>query len=159
MAREQALAGERRDRLFSTAELAAGAGVTPRTVRFYESRGLLKAQRAGAMRVFTYIDRARLALILRGKRLGFSLKEIGEYLDLYGADSDQRGQLSYVVDKSRERIAVLESKMQDLQAAIGELRTIEHDALRHLRRRRLKLARTKTEATASSNFSNRETQS
>ena len=60
-----------RRRLYSTAELAADAGVTPRTVRFYETQGLLKPQRAGVMRVYTYRDRAKLALIRRGKRLGF----------------------------------------------------------------------------------------
>lgn len=132
---------DRRAQLYSTAELADAAGVTPRTVRFYETRGLLKPRRAGAIRVFTYIDRARLSLILRGKRLGFSLREIGDYLDLYGADPGQRSQLSYVVDKSRERIAELEDKLRDLQAAIKDLRKIEHDALKHLRSRRLKTVR------------------
>lgn len=122
-------------KLYSTAELAGAAGVSARTVRFYESCGLLKPQRAGAMRVFNGIDRARLTLIQRGKRLGFSLKEIGEYLDLYGADPAHAEQANYVVDKSRERIAVLEGKLKDLQATLTELRQIEHDALKHLRTR------------------------
>ncbi|MDX2145065.1 MAG: MerR family DNA-binding transcriptional regulator [Rhodospirillaceae bacterium] len=124
---------EPRSRFYSTAELAAAAGVTPRTVRFYETRGLLKPDRAGSVRVFTYTDRARLLLILRGKRLGFSLDEIGDYLDLYGADPNHQEQLSHVVDKSRERITVLEGKLKDLQATIKELRHIEHEALTRLR--------------------------
>ncbi len=135
------LNADHRTRLLSTAELADIAGVTPRTVRFYETRGLLKPQRAGTIRVFSYGDRARLSLILRGKRLGFSLREIGEYLNLYGADPGHASQLNYVVDKSRERLAELESKLKDLQAAIQDLRKIEHDALKHLRSRRLKTAR------------------
>jgi DNA-binding transcriptional MerR regulator len=125
-----------RGRFYSTAELASTSGVTPRTVRFYETRGLLKPSRAGAVRVFTHSDRARLQLILRGKRLGFSLDEIGEYLDLYGVDPDHLEQLNHVVDKSRERIAELEGKLQDLQATIKELRQIEHEALTRLRTQR-----------------------
>ncbi|MBM3513958.1 MAG: MerR family DNA-binding transcriptional regulator [Alphaproteobacteria bacterium] len=147
---------ERPGELYSTAELAEAAGVTARTVRFYETRGLLKPRRAGAIRVFSYVDRARLSLILRGKRLGFSLREIGDYLDLYGADRQQSGQLTYVVDKSRERIAELEGKMRDLQATIKELRKIEHDALKHLRTRRLKTAR-KSNSPPTSRLAPRET--
>ncbi len=123
-------------RFYSTAELAASAGVTPRTVRFYETRGLLKPERAGTVRVFTYADRARMLLILRGKRLGFRLKEIGDYLALYGADSEHIEQLNHVVDKSRERIAELEDKLQDLQATLKELRQIEHEAVTRLKTKR-----------------------
>ncbi|MDX2223241.1 MAG: MerR family DNA-binding transcriptional regulator [Rhodospirillaceae bacterium] len=125
-------AADRRGRLYSTAEMAAIAGVTPRTVRFYESRGLLKPQRAGAIRVFNYADCARLALILRGKRLGFSLRDIGEYLDLYRADPGHVGQLKLVIDRTRKRIAELEGKLGDLQQSIRELREIEREALRRL---------------------------
>jgi DNA-binding transcriptional MerR regulator len=129
---------EPRSRFYSTAELAATAGVTPRTVRFYETRGLLKPERAGTVRVFTYADRARLLLILRGKRLGFSLNEIGDYLDLYGADPEHIEQLNHVIDKSRERIAVLEDKMRDLQTTIRELRQLEHEAQARLKTKRLR---------------------
>lgn len=128
-------AADRRGRLYSTAEMAAIAGVTPRTVRFYESRGLLKPQRAGAIRVFNYADCARLALILRGKRLGFSLRDIGEYLDLYGADPGRVEQLKMVLDRTRKRIAELESKLADLQQSIRELREIEREAMQHLKAR------------------------
>lgn len=125
-----------RSQFYSTAELAAAVGVTARTVRFYETRGLLKPERAGTVRVFTYADRARLQLILRGKRLGFSLNEIGEYLDLYRADADQVEQLTHVVHKSRERIAELEGKLNDLQTTLKELRTLEHEALVRLKTKR-----------------------
>jgi DNA-binding transcriptional MerR regulator len=126
----------RHDRFYSTAELALNAGVTARTVRFYETRGLLKPQRAGTMRVFTYADRARLMLILRGKRVGFSLNDIGDYLDFYGADAEHIEQLDHVIDKSRARIAELEDKLKDLQAIIKELRQIEHEAIVRLKTKR-----------------------
>ncbi len=90
----------------------------------------------GAVRVYTYNDKARLQLILRGKRLGFSLTEIGDYLDLYGADPEHLEQLNHIVSKSRERIAELEDKLKDLQVTIKELRTIEHDALSRLKTKR-----------------------
>ena len=125
-----------RSRFYSTAELAAAVGVTPRTVRFYESRGLLNPERAGTVRVYTYSDRARLLLILRGKRLGFSLKEIGDYLDLYNADPEHIEQLNHIISKSRERIAELEGKFKDLQVTIKELRQIEHEALTRLKTKR-----------------------
>jgi|APGre2960657505_1045072.scaffolds.fasta_scaffold00385_6 DNA-binding transcriptional MerR regulator len=128
---------------YSTAELAGAVGVTPRTVRFYETRGLLKPERAGTVRVFTYVDRARLLLILRGKRLGFRLTEIGNYLELYGSDSEHIEQLGYVVSKSRERIAELEGKLQDLQVTIKELRHIEHEAVTRIK---VKRGRTSTPA-------------
>ena len=72
--------------LFTVGELAAELEVTPRALRFYEDRGLIQPRRAGQNRIYTRRDRARLILILRGKRLGFSLAEIKEWLDLYDAD-------------------------------------------------------------------------
>lgn len=159
-AEHSTLSDDRRQKLYSTAELAGSAGVSARTVRFYESRGLLKPQRAGAMRIFNTVDRARLTLILRGKRLGFSLREIGEYLELYGADPAHSEQLSYVVDKSRERIAVLEGKLKDLQATLQELRQIEHAALKHLRTRGGRKLNVRSRLTpSSSGISRRETKS
>lgn len=115
-------------RLYSTSELAAAAGVTPRTVRFYETQGLLKPQRAGVMRVYTYRDRARLALIRRGQRLGFSLQDIGDFLELYGADPKHAEQTRHLRDKARARIGELEGKLKDLQETLAELREIEKQA-------------------------------
>src|SRR5271170_1250244 len=71
--------------LFSVSQLAGQLGVTARTIRFYEDKHLISPQRAGTTRVYTPRDRARLTLILRGKRLGFSLREVKEFLDLYDA--------------------------------------------------------------------------
>src|SRR5262249_37647301 len=73
-------------RLYSIAELAREFAVTPRTIRFYEDEGLIKPQRQGLIRIYSSGDRARLSWILRGKRLGFSLGEIKELLDLYQVD-------------------------------------------------------------------------
>lgn len=120
------------DRLFSTNQLAEDAGVTPRTVRFYESKSLLKPQLAGSTRVYTYRDRARLALILRGKRLGFSLDEIAEYLDLYDADSDQVSQIQHIRLKARERSDNLRARLLDIEAALQELEQIEREATERL---------------------------
>ncbi len=116
------------DRLYSTTQLADEAGVTARTIRFYESRGLLQPQLAGSTRVYTYRDRARLELVLRGKRLGFSLDEIAEYLDLYDADPDHISQLHHVRRMARQRADDLRAKLQDIHAALEELDRIDRDA-------------------------------
>ena len=75
------------EKLYSVTELAKELGVTPRAIRFYEAKGLITPQRAGGTRVYTHRDRGRLILILRGKKLGFSLREIKDYLDLYVVDT------------------------------------------------------------------------
>ncbi len=81
-----AIEGDQAAPLYSVSQLARQLGVTARTIRFYEDKHLINPQRAGTTRVYTHRDRARLVLILRGKRLGFSLREIKEFLDLYDAD-------------------------------------------------------------------------
>ncbi|MCL4837388.1 MAG: MerR family DNA-binding transcriptional regulator [Thermoanaerobaculia bacterium] len=122
------------DRLFSITELAEEFGVTARAIRFYESKGLLEPQRAGAMRVYNYRDRARLLIILRGKRLGFSLALIKQYLDLYDADPGHRGQLAALLAGARQRIEELESQRRDIDLTIEELREIEEQCLEAMRR-------------------------
>jgi len=119
--------------LFSTTELASAAGVTPRTVRFYEAKGLLKPQLAGVTRVYTYRDRARLELILRGKRLGFSLDEIGEYLELYGQDPDQIEQIVLLARRTDTRLVELEQRKQDIEATIAELKDVKSQAIDKLK--------------------------
>jgi DNA-binding transcriptional MerR regulator len=119
-------------KLYSVTELAEELGVTPRALRFYEDKGLVAPRRAGTTRVYTPRDRGRLALILRGKRLGFSLREIGEWLDLYDADPNQGEQMRLLVAKVHERIAGLERQRDDLEATLKELREIERAARRHL---------------------------
>lgn len=109
--------------LFAIADLAGEFGISTRAIRFYEAKGLLKPERVGATRVFRRRDRARLILILRGKRLGFSLRDISEYLSLYDADS-QSAQVQLLAEKVDERLARLERQMTDLQTTIAELREI-----------------------------------
>lgn len=96
--------------------------VTPRTLRFYESKELLSPVRDGQKRLFTRRDRARLKLILRGKRFGFSLEEIRQLLDLYELGDDQFTQLSRTYDIAVERLADLERQRADLDAVIADLK-------------------------------------
>jgi DNA-binding transcriptional MerR regulator len=125
-------AADDRRQLYSTTELAAVAGVTPRTVRFYEAQGLLQPQRAGIMRVYTYRDRARLALIRRSKKLGFSLQDIAEVLELYDIDPARNEQARTALRKARTRITELEEKMEELQQTLRELRKLEQQAAARL---------------------------
>lgn len=97
-------------------------GVTPRTLRFYESKELLSPIRAGTRRHFTKRDRARLTLILRGKRFGFSLEDIRQLLDMYDRDGAGAAQYVKIYDLGRERLARMEVQRRDLDEAIGELR-------------------------------------
>jgi DNA-binding transcriptional MerR regulator len=120
-------------KLYTVTELAEQLGVTPRALRFYEDKGLVLPQRAGTTRVYTHRDRGRMALILRGKRLGFSLREIADWLDLYDADPNQAEQMRLLVDKVRDRIEALERQRDDLEATLMELREIENAARRHLK--------------------------
>ena len=115
-------------RLYTVNQLAEELGVTPRAIRFYEAKGLISPRRAGTTRVFDRRDRARLLLVLRGKRLGFSLAEIREYLDLYDAGRGQAGQVSLLLQKTRDRIAELEQQRRDLEQTLSELRDIEAQA-------------------------------
>ncbi|HLF56283.1 MAG TPA: MerR family DNA-binding transcriptional regulator [Thermoanaerobaculia bacterium] len=123
------------DRLYTITELSDEVGATPRAIRFYESKGLLAPQRAGSTRVYTYRDRARLLIILRGKRLGFSLALIQKYLALYDADPTRKGQLPHLLKSARQRIGELEAQRLDLEVTIDELREVEQltlDAMRRL---------------------------
>src|SRR3546814_16413735 len=88
------------DKTYTISELAAEFGVTPRTIRFYEDEGLIAPGRAGTNRVYTRHDRGRLILLCRGKRLGFSLAEVKEFLELYYPDRDQVGQMSFTLARA-----------------------------------------------------------
>lgn len=118
--------------LFSIADLANEFGISTRAIRFYESKGLLSPERVGATRIFRKRDRARLILILRGKRLGFTLRDISDYLSLYDADRTQ--QVSLLAGKVDERIALLERQRDDLETTISELREIKHLAKERLQK-------------------------
>ncbi|MBI4048172.1 MAG: MerR family DNA-binding protein [Devosia nanyangense] len=106
--------------LFSIADLARVFGISTRAISFYEAKVLIAPERVGATRVFRRRDRARLILILRGKRLGFSLREISDYLDLYDANRTQ--QANMLVEKVDERLGMLEQQLSDIQTTIAELR-------------------------------------
>ncbi|SDF61383.1 MerR family transcriptional regulator [Sulfitobacter delicatus] len=96
--------------------------VTPRTLRFYEAKELLFPLREGQKRLFTKSDRARLKLILRGKRFGFSLEEIRQLLDLYHMGDQQQTQIAAAYDVARARLADLESRRDELNEAIDDLK-------------------------------------
>ncbi len=111
-------------RLYSIGDLAGEFAVSLRAIRFYEDQGLLAPQRIGGNRIYGARDRARLQLILRGKRLGFALSDIKELLDLYDADPDHLEQLRATLAKGRERIAELERQQQEIALTLEELREI-----------------------------------
>ncbi len=107
---------------YTISELAAEFGITARAIRFYEDKKMLEPERDGMNRVYRRRDRGRLRLILRGKRLGFSLSDIGEMLDLYDPDDLGREQLKVILEKSLLRLRVLEQQRQDVDEVIMELR-------------------------------------
>ncbi len=109
--------------LYAIADLALEFGISARAIRFYESKGLLTPERVGGTRIFRRRDRARLMLILRGKRLGFSLRDISDYLSLYDAHS-QTAQVALLVNKVDERLHLLERQRADLETTIAELQEI-----------------------------------
>jgi DNA-binding transcriptional MerR regulator len=113
---------EMTDDLMTIREMCDAFDVTPRTLRFYEQKELLAPLRDGQKRLFTRRDRARLKLILRGKRFGFSLEEIRQLLDLYHAGDQQLTQLSRTYQIAESRLADMERQRAELDAAIAELR-------------------------------------
>ncbi len=111
--------------LYSVSQLARQLGVTARTIRFYEDKHLISPQRAGTTRVYTHRDRARLMLILRGKRLGFSLREIKEFLDLYDVDPAHHIQLRQLLAGVRKRMGKLHEQRSAIDESLNELTEIE----------------------------------
>jgi DNA-binding transcriptional MerR regulator len=119
--------------LFGITELCRDFGTTPRTLRFYEDKGLLAPRRVNGARIYTRRDRARLALILRSKAIGAPLSEIKHYLDLYGAHGEGRArQLKFVVERTDKAIAELEQKRAHIEALLSELRLINTTARQQL---------------------------
>ena len=108
---------------YSIGEMCAEFSVTPRTLRFYEYKELLAPLRDGQRRLFTQRDRARLRLILRGKRFGFSLDELKDLLDLYDTDRTQVTQLSATLEAARRHHAALTAKRDELTLALVDLET------------------------------------
>ncbi len=103
-------------------QMCAEFGVTPRTLRFYESKELLFPQRDGQHRLFSRRDQARLKLILRGKRFGFSLEEIRQLLNLYDRDDSELKQLRKTYDIACQRLADMERQRDELNEAIADLK-------------------------------------
>lgn len=125
----------RPERTFTIRQLCLEFKCTPRALRFYEDKGLLSPARQGLNRVYSYKDRARLQLILRGKRVNLSLAEIREILDLYDRNDGGATQNATALRKFRERIVILERQRDDLDHALAELREacarIERDLGEH----------------------------
>jgi DNA-binding transcriptional MerR regulator len=120
-----ALADARAAETWTIAEVADEFGITHRTVRHYEDLGLISPERRGTQRVYHRRDRTRLALILRGKRLGFPLDEIRTIIDLFDAPRGRRTQLEYVLGQIDERRTDLDQRLRDVQDAISELGEFE----------------------------------
>ena len=109
------------DPVMTIREMCDAFDVTPRTLRFYESKELLSPIRDGQKRLFTRRDRARLKLILRGKRFGFSLEDIRQILDLYDLGDRERTQMTRAIELARERLAEMQRQRDDLDTTIAEL--------------------------------------
>jgi DNA-binding transcriptional MerR regulator len=112
-------------RTWTIAELADEFGVTHRTIRFYEDRGLVTPERMGTRRVYHPRDRVRLALVLRGKRLGFDLAEIARIVDMYDQAPGEEGQLRYLLEQIERRRAELEQRRRDIDQTLAELDVVE----------------------------------
>lgn len=106
---------------YTITQLAQLFKVTPRAIRFYEDQGLISPERQGQNRIYSRRDKARLAWILRGKNVGFSLAQIGEMIDLYDAGDGRVTQRRVTLDMCRQRIAALQEQRADLDATIEEL--------------------------------------
>jgi DNA-binding transcriptional MerR regulator len=109
--------------IYTITDLAGEFDVTPRALRFYEDEGLIEPQRKGLSRIYSKRDRARLAWILRAKRVGFSLAEIREMIDLYDVGDGRRTQRQVTIQKCDARIAQLTRQKADIDGAIEELRS------------------------------------
>jgi DNA-binding transcriptional MerR regulator len=123
--------GTTMNRTFTIRQLTKEFSVTARTLRFYEDEGLIAPERRGQTRIYSVKDRARIILILRGRRLGFSLAEIREYLDLYDQTANAR-QLMHARKKFEERIVAFERQKVDIDVAINELKRSIVEVDQHL---------------------------
>jgi DNA-binding transcriptional MerR regulator len=113
-------------------EVAKELGLTMRALRFYEDKGLIAPQRVGTTRIYGKREVARVRLVQRGRRLGFSVREIKEFLDLYDVDPEHAEQMRRFVKRVRERLAELEQRRAALEETISELRQLEREALANL---------------------------
>ena len=128
--------GTETQQLYTIGELSREFGVTSRTIRFYESKGLIAPLRRGTARSYSRRDRAQLILVLRGKNLGFTLEEIKEYLDLYAADTTQVAQLQHLLGKIDHRVELLRRKKMDLDRTQSDLKAIRSHVVAALKQRK-----------------------
>ena len=119
---------------FSISDLAREFDITPRAIRFYEDVGLLMPQRAGRNRVYSQRDRTRLKLTLRGKRLGLTLSEIRELIDMYEPGRDARPQLERFLAVLQDHKASLLQQRDDIEAQLSEIQTFEKKVRKQLKR-------------------------
>ena len=127
---------ERADAEYSIGELAAEFDVTPRAIRFYETEGLLAPRRDGQRRIYTLRDRTRLKLTLRGKRLGLTLSEIRDLIDMYEPGRDERPQLERFLAVLEAHKAALERQSEDIEAQLAEIAAFEKRVRKQLGGRR-----------------------
>ena len=120
------------ERTYTISDLAHEFALTTRAIRFYEDQRMIAPERRGTARVYRERERVRLKLILRGKRLGFSLTEIRELLDLYEVARNERAQLSKFIDMLGERRARLLQQKEDIDAVLAEIEGVERDCRRRL---------------------------
>lgn len=120
---------------YSISALAKEFGITTRTIRFYESRGLISPERIGTTRKYSKRDRARLMLILRGRNLGFTVEDVSEYLSLYDSDPAQLAQTRLLLDKVTVAIDDLETKRRDIERSLADLNDIRARCDAHLKAR------------------------
>jgi DNA-binding transcriptional MerR regulator len=125
---------------WTIAQIAAEFDVTHRTLRFYEDQGLISPDRQGMQRIFRPRDRVRLELVLRGKRLGFSLEEVRRIIDMYDAEPGEVGQLRYLLQQVERRRTELLQRQNDIERTLGELDEVQQRCL-------LDLARLETDRT------------
>ncbi len=121
------------DELHGIQQVASQLGISMRTMRFYEDKGLIEPRRVGTTRIYTRREVARMQLILRGKRLGFSLREIKQFLDLYDADPEHLEQLKALAARVEERIAELDSQRVAIDETLTELNQIRRETLARIR--------------------------
>lgn len=119
------MTNSKEEQTFTIGELAKEFDITPRSIRFYEEQGLITPSRTGQNRIYNNKDRVRLKLILRGKRLGFSLAEVNNLFELYDTNPDSAIQLETMLSMTDQKRAVLRQQLEDIQMLMGELDEVE----------------------------------